>query len=443
MSYKSIPCSNKILLLFILLLALGCGSNEDMVDNTNGDNQTTAKNNVLLIIADDLGLDATSGYNIGNQKPIMPTLQKLINSGIKFNNVWSNPVCTPTRGTILTGKYGYRTSVLKVDDALSTSEISIFKNLKNNTNYNSAFIGKWHLSGKPSDRNHPNNMGIDYYAGILGGGVSDYFNWTLSKNGQNSIVNQYITSFFTDEAINWVNSQNSSWFLCLSYNAPHTPFHLAPTNLHSQGALPSDNVSIEQNPLPYYFSMIEAMDTEIGRLLESIGSDVVNNTTIIFIGDNGTPNQVAQQYNPRRVKGTLYKGGINVPMIVSGNKVTRSSDSDDSLINTTDLYSTVAELCGIENSNVHDSQSFVDLFNSNSSSNTRDFIYSELGNNEYTIRNSTHKYIHFEDGSEALFNLSMNEFERPNLLIQSQLPLSSNDSKNKDELINELNQIRN
>ena len=67
MSYKSIPCSNKILLLFILLLALGCGSNEDVVDNANGDNQTTAKNNVLLIIADDLGLDATSGYNIGNQ----------------------------------------------------------------------------------------------------------------------------------------------------------------------------------------------------------------------------------------------------------------------------------------------------------------------------------------------------------------------------------------
>ena len=442
MSYKSIHYSNKILLLFILLVSFGC-SDEDLDNNTNEDNQNIVKNNVLLIIADDLGLDATVGYNIGNQKPTMPTLQKLINSGIKFNNVWSNPVCTPTRGTILSGKYGYRTSVLKVDDVLSTSEISIFKHLKNNTDYNSAFIGKWHLSGKPSDRNHPNNMGIDYYAGILGGGVPDYFNWTLSKNGQNSNVNQYITSVFTDEAINWISSQNSPWFLCLSYNAPHTPFHLAPINLHSQGALPDDNVSIEQNPLPYYFSMIEAMDTEIGRLLESIGSDVANETTIIFIGDNGTPNEVTQQYNPRRVKGTLYKGGINVPMVVSGNNVTRLNDEDNSLINTTDLYSTIAELCGIENSDVHDSQSFVDLLNSNSSSNTREYIYSELGNDEYAIRNSTHKYIHFEDGSEALFNLSINEFERPNLLIQSQLPLSSNDSKNKNQLVSKLNQIRN
>ena len=443
MLYKLTLYRNRIFLLSILFVVASCGSEEGSIDSNIGDDQVQEKNNVLLIIADDLGLDPTVGYNIGNQKPSMPTLQTLINSGIKFNNVWSNPVCTPTRATILTGKYGYRTSVLKVDDVLSTSEVSIFKKLNDNTNYSSAFIGKWHLSGRPADRNHPNNMGIDYYAGILGGGVPDYFNWSYSKNGQNSNVNQYITSVFTDEAINWINSQSSSWFLCLSYNAPHTPFHLAPTNLHSQGALPSDNVSIEQNPLPYYFSMIEAMDTEIGRLLESIGSDVVSNTTIIFIGDNGTPNQVAQQYNPRRVKGTLYRGGINVPMIISGNKVTRSNEDDDSLINTTDMYSSVAELCGIENSNIHDSKSFVSLFNSNSPSSVRDYIYSELGNNEYAIRNSTHKYIHFEDGSEALFNLSINEFERPNLLIQSQLPLSSNDSKNKDELINELNRIRN
>ena len=185
------------------------------------------------------------------------------------------------------------------------------------------------------------------------------------------------------------------------------------------------------------------MDTEIGRLIENIGNDVLDNTTIIFIGDNGTPNQVAQQYNSRRVKGTLYKGGINVPMVISGNKVTRVSVSDNSLINTTDLYSTISELCGIENSDVYDSKSFAGILNSNSSSNSRDYIYSELGNNEYAIRNSTHKYIHFEDGTEALFNLSVNEFERPNLLMQNQLPLSSNDSQNKDALINKLNQIRN
>ncbi len=442
MPNKSILYRNKISSIFLLLfLVISCKKEEDSKNNNANSSET--QNNVLLIVADDLGLDATIGYDIGSQKPNLPTLQGLMNSGIKFNNVWSNPLCTPTRGTILTGKYGYRTAVLKVDDLLSISEVSIFKYLNDNTNYSSAYIGKWHLSGKPVDQNHPNNMGIDYFAGILGGGVTDYFNWTFSKNGQNSNVSQYITTKLTDEAIGWINNQNNPWFLYLAYNAPHAPFHLAPNNLHSQGQLANDDASIERNPLPYYFSMIEAMDNEIGRLMHSLGEDIVRNTTIIFVGDNGTPKEVSQQYNPTRVKGSLYKGGINVPMIISGNQVIRSNDTDNSLINTTDLFSTVAELCGVPNSDIHDSKSFIELLNSSSFNSSREHIYSELGNNNYAIRNSTHKYIHLEDGSEALFNLSANEFEKPNLLSQNQLPLSSNDNQNKIELISKLNEIRN
>ena len=105
MLYKLILYRTRIFLLSILFIVASCSSEEGSSDNNIDDNQVQVKNNVLLIIADDLGLDATVGYNIGNQKPSMPTLQNLINTGIKFNNVWSNPVCTPTRGTILTGKY--------------------------------------------------------------------------------------------------------------------------------------------------------------------------------------------------------------------------------------------------------------------------------------------------------------------------------------------------
>tara|TARA_B100000614_G_scaffold255874_1_gene273521 strand:- start:207 stop:1535 length:1329 start_codon:yes stop_codon:yes gene_type:complete len=442
MSNKSIFYRNKILSFVLsLFLIISCEKEEESKNNNHNSIQTG--NNVLLIVADDIGLDATIGYDVGSQKPYLPTLQRLINSGVKFNNVWSNPLCTPTRGTILTGKYGYRTGVLDVDDLLSVSEVSIFKYLNDNTNYSSAYIGKWHLSGKPLNQNHPNNIGIDYFAGILGGGVTDYFSWTFSKNGQNSNVSQYITTKLTDEAIGWINNQNNPWFLYLAYNAPHAPFHLAPNHLHSQGQLPGDETSIDRNPLPYYFSMIEAMDAEIGRLIQSLGEDIIRNTTIIFVGDNGTPSEVSQQYNPKRVKGSLYKGGINVPMIVSGNQVTRLNDTDNSLINTTDLFSTVAELCGIRNSNIYDSKSFIKLLNSSSFNTSREYIYSELGNNNYAIRNSTHKYIHLEDGSESLFNLSVNEFEKPNLLSQNQLPLSSNDNQNKIELINKLNEIRN
>ena len=434
--------TNKIYLVFLVILFfVACKSENE--PNSDDIIDTDSKKNVLLIIADDMGLDATIAYNIGNQKPNMPNLQKLINSGLKFNNVWSNPVCSPTRSTIITGKYGYNTSVLSVDDPLSYNETSLFKYLKDNSKYNSALVGKWHLSGRPARHDHPNNMGIDYYAGIIGGGVQDYYNWTFSKNGNISNSIDYTTTKLTNEAIDWINSQNTNWFMWLAYNSPHSPFHLPPQNLHSQGQLPTDSSSINSNPLPYYLAMIESIDSEVGRLLESMNNETLSNTTIIFIGDNGTPNKVAQQYNSRRVKGSLYRGGINVPMFISGNQVSRTNEEENALINTTDLFTTISELCGIDNLNMNDSKSFKGLLSNNLNNNPREYIYSELGNDNYAIRNLSHKYIYFEDGSEALYNLSINEFENPNLLNNSQLPLSEIDNLNKNKLMNKLIEIRN
>jgi len=247
----------------------------------------------------------------------------------------------------------------------------------------------------------------------------------------------------TNEAIDWINNQDSEWFMWLAYNAPHTPFHLPPNDLHSQGQLLTDQASIDSNPLPYYLAMIEAVDSEMGRLFNSISEEELANTTIIFIGDNGTTSQVVQQYNSNRAKGSLYNGGINVPMIISGNQVNRFNQDEDALINTTDLFTTITELCGVNNQNIHDSKSFISLLTSSFNSNSREYIYSEIGNESYTIRNSTHKYIHFEDGSEALYNLNNNQFEFPNLLNENQLPLSEINNSNKVELINKLGEIRN
>ena len=238
---------------------------------------TNSLPNILLVIADDMGLDACPGYSLGTIKPNMPNLQNLINTGIRFNNVWSNPTCSPTRAGILTGKFGFRTGVTKVDDELSTSETSIQKFLDLNTNagYSHALIGKWHLS---KDANHPNNMGIDYYAGILNGTVQSYTNWNLNINGTTTISTEYTTTKLTDLAIDWVDSQTKPWFLWVAYNAPHTPFHVPPNNLHSQENLATDQGSIDANPLPYYMAALEALDTEMGRLINSMSQEEKDNT---------------------------------------------------------------------------------------------------------------------------------------------------------------------
>ena len=430
--------------LLMVLIILACKSDKDDLCCPPDGNQEITNPNVLLIIADDMGLDASPGYNVGTLKPNMPNLQNLINSGIRFNNVWSNPVCSPTRSTILTGKYGYRTGVLIGGDPLSTSEISLqtYINANSGNEYSNAVVGKWHLSGTPTQPSHPNDIGVQYFSGVIGGGVESYYNWQHTENGQVSNSNEYTTTKLTDDAITWINDQEQPWFLWLAYNAPHTPFHVPPSDLHYQGNLPEDQASIDTNPLPYYLAAIEAIDSEMGRIFNSISSEDLENTVIIFLGDNGTPGQVVQQYHSQRAKGSLYKGGINVPMIISGKGVNRINTQEDALISTVDLFATISELCGISTDEIHDSISFKELLNS-SGGNDRSNIYSELGSNYFAIRNSTHKYMSFEDGSEALYNLEENPFEMPNLLDPNQLPLSDNDQENKTELITLANQIRN
>jgi len=400
--------------------------------------------NILLVIADDMGLDACPGYDLGTFKPSTPNLENMLNTGVRFNNVWSYPTCSPTRSSILTGKYGFRTGVMKVDDELSSSEISIQNYLDNKLGsiYNHAVIGKWHLS---KDLNHPTNIGINYYAGSILGGLRSYWDWNLTENNVARTSTEYNTTKYTNLAIDWIENQTQPWFLWLAYNAPHSPLHLPPDDLHSQGILPTDEASIDANPMPYYMAMIESIDSEIGRLLSAMSTTEKENTVIIFIGDNGTPSAVAQEYNTRRVKGTVYQGGINVPMIISGKGVTRFNQAEDALINTTDLFATIASIAGVSVTTINDSQNFKGLL-SDLNGNKREFAYAEIGHesgfSDYTIRNKTHKYIRFDDGSEKLFNLSTDPLESVNLLHANRLPLSNSDSLIKEVLIDHLDKIR-
>lgn len=437
--------TKKITFFSILLLLVGCKKETASPTTIDCGGLTATKPNILLIIADDFGLDACPGYTVGTTKPTVPNIQQMINTGVRYSNFWSYPTCTPTRSSILTGKYGFRTNVLKVDDPLSTSETSLQTLIDNQTSnaYAHAVIGKWHLSRSAS---HPTDMGVGYYAGLLTGAAPSYTNWNLTENGTTSNSTDYITTKITDLAINWKAAQSKPWFLWLAYTAPHTPFHLPPDSLHSQGMLPTDAASIAANPLPYYMGMIEAMDAEIGRLLSSMTQAERDNTVIIFIGDNGTPGQVAQRYSSRRAKGTVYKGGINVPMIVSGYGVNRTNQTDNALLGTVDLFATIADIAGTGTTEMNDSKSFKRTFTETGYT-PKNYAYSELGNTsnsntDYTIRNSTHKYIMFDDGTEALYNLSANEFENPNLMDPARLPLSPADSTIQKELVDEIIRIK-
>lgn len=426
--------------LFLPTLVLGLFLSTCSKDPENIISNTESTPNILLIIADDVGKDAINGYIEGNIKPNTPNIDAIRNGGILFNNFWAYPTCTPTRSSIITGKYGYRTGMKWAGDILDPSEIVLQKQISNETNskYSSAIVGKWHLSGNNLNTN-PETFGIDYYAGLIRGTADDYYNWSLTEDGVSTTQTGYTSEVFTDLSINWVNDQSKPWFLWLAYNAPHTPFHVPPNNMHSQGSLAPYTNGMDATP--YFMAAIEAMDFQIGRLMENIPADEKDNTIIIFMGDNGTPNQVAQfPYSSNTAKGTLYQGGVNVPLFISGKGVSRLGH-DNSLINSTDLFATISQLAGSSTTEINDSKSFKSLLSSSSGS-TRNYQYSEMEDGTgdlWTIKNDTYKLIVNANGNNEMYNLANDPYEQNDLLIGT---LTTAESNAKLDLETELGNIR-
>jgi len=374
--------------------------------------------NFIFIVADDFGVDAMNGYHPGTVPRTTPTLDSLMSAGITFENVWATPICTPTRSTVMSGKFGVKTGALGVPGHLDTSNVSVFRELaaRSSNQYADAVIGKWHISS-PTDPQHPAQHGLDQYDGFLNGAVSDSFVWNRTENGVTVVDSTYITTALTDAAISWVNGQTQPWFLWLAHAAPHSPFHEPPADLFS--------VSPTGNDFRKYIAMVEALDHETNRLFNAISDSVLNNTVVIFIGDNGTPQTILRDYPVGHGKGTLYQGGVRVPMIISGAGVTRQGEREPALIQVTDLYATIIELAGHNlPGGLYNSLSFDHLLTGSPGA-TRDYNYTDVSDgvsaSNYTIRTPQYKLIDYTDGTQEFFDLINDSLEFNELITSTGL----------------------
>ena len=369
--------------------------------------------NVLLIIADDMGMDASpydTGFNGERSiKPIMPNIQKLYEEGVRFENAWVYPTCSPTRAAIITGKPATQTGVFTPGDHIASSEniLQAFINENTEDAYDTGVFGKWHLSTN-SALIEP--MGIGTFKGSINGGVSDYYNWNLNEDGlTTAIVDYYTTTAYTDYAMDWIQEREKPWFCWVAYNAAHTAsdvFH-TPKDETSYTTVGTKNVRM-------YMQMLEAMDYEIGKLLSSLDAATRANTIVFFIGDNGTPGKVAQEpFKGGKSKGSLHSGGVNTPFVVSGYGVDRKGISETALIEGTDLYATIADICGVDNHDSEYSKSFKDLLSADVGSNRS--INFAASANGYTLRNANYK-LTVENNIEYLFNMATDFDETTNLL---------------------------
>ena len=468
--------------------------------------------NFLLMIGDDMAIETLAAYGVGSDTAHTPNLDTLSARGLRFDNFWSQPVCSPTRATLLTGQYGFRTGVgvpangingvdwprppkpagapfepagmgagmgggaaedsttpdggseplINLDRQSLAADAFTFPQalkLEGGPGYELAAIGKWHLANDANGGlQHPSRVGFDHYSGsIRTGGLSSYFAWSKAVDG---VVTDgktgYGTTDIVDDAIAWLARRDEAtpWFLWVAFNAPHTPVHLPPTELlHTDLAQLDPTVDTGTNPHAYYKAMIEAMDTEIGRLLDTLDPEQRENTYVIFMGDNGTPRQgVTAPFEAGRAKGTLYQGGINVPFIVAGPGIEAGRETS-ALANSVDVFATVLDLAGVDIESAVpadttlDTVSLAPIFHGDDATTVRDTAYAdafgaERGGyrNHRTIRNERFKLIiKIESRTEELYDLENDPYEHNDLLLAD---LSDESKLNYEQLRSRITELR-
>lgn len=319
--------------------------------------------NILLLIADDLGLDlaafdpADPCYDVAEVEgqPVMPRVAALCAEGVRFETAWAQPTCSPVRASMLTGQspwqHGLGAPVHPETESnvLDTSAFTLPRAMSVGApDYAVASFGKWHVSKGVDD---PNLAGWPHYAGHLIGTLDSYTSWERNENGVVEACEDYATTRTVDDALAWLGEveAGSPWFMWVGFNAPHDPFHLPPAELHGQDEL-GEYSEEEPSARPWVAAMSEAMDTELGRLLDEVQArGEWERTVVIFLGDNGTDNDaVADPIRATRAKGTLYRGGIQVPLVVGGGAVAGGGRTVPHLVQASDLYATVLELAGVD-----------------------------------------------------------------------------------------------
>lgn len=325
--------------------------------------QPLAGSNVVLIVADDLGIDKIGLYGVPSTValPNTPTIDNLAAHGVLFENAWAQPVCSPTRATLLTGTQPYDHGVGSpvgppTANTLPSSANTLAEVLRAR-GYFSGMFGKWHLGTAVGER--PWEQGWDYFSGSLDGSIDYYDNWERTVyNGveTTTTTTDYATKDAVDSAVTWIRAQkDTTWFASVTFNAPHDPFHWPLATCDGVSGLTVLNDTLNYN------RMVNCMDYHMGRLVDSlaaIDSAMAENTVIIFVGDNGTPNEVSEIYDGK-AKVSVYLGGVQVPLIIADGasligrtpRFYKPDTTEDAFAHVVDLFATIGG-AGIGGGNV-------------------------------------------------------------------------------------------
>lgn len=397
--------------------------------------------NLIFVLLDDFGVDVFGPSGVAVTPAKMPTLERLAAEGTYFERAYAYATCSPTRAAWLTGRYGRRTGIGRTvnhdhTDELSIDEISLPR-LTSDHRYPWHAVGKWHLASawSPSGFNHPLALGFESYQGSFSN-VNDYFSYTkVLRDGSDTLISgRYLTTDTIDDAITVATTATPPFGLYVSLHAPHAPWHTPPTTLQSTYVHSGDAPRLQ------YRAALEALDTELSRLLDALPP----NSIVVVMGDNGTPGEVvAPPYNPNFAKSTLFELGVRVPLVVHGPGVSAAARTD-AFVHVLDLYPTFADLIDVDVPHAIDGRSFAPLIADPTLRGPRDAIIVErfhpngpppYGNDDRAIRLGDYKLYRDDKDGDAFFHLVDGPQETSNLLNQ---PMSATDTAAFEQLSAEL-----
>ena len=307
--------------------------------------------NVLLVMTDDQGYGDLGSH--GNSFLTTPNLEGLIAESVEFNRFYCCPVCSPTRASLMTGRYHYRTGVIHTSRGgakMFNDEVTVAE-LMQGAGYATGIFGKWHLGDNYPMRSIDQGFeeSLVHSAGALSRAPdmpNSYFDPWLWHNGKKKKFQGYCTDVFTDAAIDFMaksKEENKPFFVYLPTNIPHLPLEVA-----QKYSEPYVKQGVDEETAKIY-GMLDNLDENIGRLLSSIDSlGIRENTVVIFLTDNG-PQFKRFNSGLRGKKFDVYEGGIRVPCYIRWPEgISGSVEKIDQVAAHIDILPTIADICGVQ-----------------------------------------------------------------------------------------------
>jgi arylsulfatase A-like enzyme len=324
--------------------------------------------NVLLILTDDQGYGDLGVH--GNPRIRTPNLDRFARESVRLKSFCVSPVCSPTRASLLTGRYNYRTGVVDTyaGRSLMRADETTLAEVLASAGYRTGIFGKWHLGDNAPMR--AIDQGFQQALVIKGGGIGQasdppggesYFDTILQQNGRPEKVTGYCSDVFTSAAIDFVAAADERpFFAYLAFNCPHEPLQapeaelaayrtmdLSPSGFPRLGhPIPSAAMS-PVDEIARVYAMVTNIDTNVGRLLGALDSrGLADNTIVLFMTDNG-PAKFRFNAGFRGLKGTVYEGGIRVPCYIRWPGRFPAGRVVDRMAAHIDLFPTLLEACRV------------------------------------------------------------------------------------------------